>query len=89
MQLIKPGGHRLFEQDPATAKVVSDMLADIEKNGLDAVRKYSRQFDDWNPDRFELTPKDIDAAMQGNICRCGTYGRIFEAVERTAQGGTK
>lgn len=63
MQIIKNGGHRLFEQDPATAKVVSEMLADIEKNGLDAVRKYSRQFDAWNPNRFELTPKEIDQAI--------------------------
>jgi isoquinoline 1-oxidoreductase alpha subunit len=24
---------------------------------------------------------DIDAAMSGNICRCGTYGRIREAIK--------
>jgi isoquinoline 1-oxidoreductase alpha subunit len=27
---------------------------------------------------------DIDAAMAGNICRCGTYQRIREAVHRAA-----
>jgi isoquinoline 1-oxidoreductase subunit alpha len=27
---------------------------------------------------------DIDAAMKGNICRCGTYHRIREAVHRAA-----
>ena len=27
---------------------------------------------------------DIDAAMQGNICRCGTYGRIRAAIKRAA-----
>ena len=27
---------------------------------------------------------DIDAAMSGNICRCGTYGRIREAIKRAA-----
>jgi isoquinoline 1-oxidoreductase alpha subunit len=27
---------------------------------------------------------DIDAAMAGNICRCGTYVRIREAVKRAA-----
>jgi isoquinoline 1-oxidoreductase subunit alpha len=35
------------------------------------------------------TPKpsdaDIDAAMSGNICRCGTYLRIREAIKRAAQ----
>jgi isoquinoline 1-oxidoreductase alpha subunit len=27
---------------------------------------------------------DIDAAMSGNICRCGTYVRIREAIKRAA-----
>jgi isoquinoline 1-oxidoreductase subunit alpha len=26
------------------------------------------------------TDADIDAAMQGNICRCGTYVRIRQAI---------
>ena len=28
--------------------------------------------------------KDIDAAMNGNLCRCGTYQRIRKAVHRAA-----
>ena len=28
---------------------------------------------------------DIDAAMSGNICRCGTYQRIRSAVHRAAE----
>ena len=28
---------------------------------------------------------DIDAAMSGNICRCGTYPRIRKAVHRAAE----
>jgi isoquinoline 1-oxidoreductase subunit alpha len=28
---------------------------------------------------------DIDAAMSGNICRCGTYVRVREAIKRAAQ----
>jgi isoquinoline 1-oxidoreductase alpha subunit len=27
---------------------------------------------------------DIDAAMAGNICRCGTYVRIRDAIKRAA-----
>ncbi len=30
------------------------------------------------------TDKDIDTAMNGNICRCGTYNRIRKAVHRAA-----
>ncbi|MBL7858034.1 MAG: (2Fe-2S)-binding protein [Cyclobacteriaceae bacterium] len=29
--------------------------------------------------------KDIDAAMQGHICRCGTYPRIRKAIKAAAQ----
>jgi len=32
------------------------------------------------------TDKDIDAAMSGNICRCGTYARIREGIKRAALG---
>jgi isoquinoline 1-oxidoreductase alpha subunit len=31
------------------------------------------------------TDSDIDAAMSGNICRCGTYLRIREAIKEAAQ----
>jgi isoquinoline 1-oxidoreductase alpha subunit len=31
---------------------------------------------------------DIDAAMSGNICRCGTYPRIRRAIKSAAQGET-
>jgi aerobic-type carbon monoxide dehydrogenase small subunit (CoxS/CutS family) len=30
---------------------------------------------------------DIDAAMSGNFCRCGTYQRIRKAIHRAAKGG--
>ncbi|MBB1635652.1 (2Fe-2S)-binding protein [Cupriavidus sp. UME77] len=30
------------------------------------------------------TDSDIDAAMAGNICRCGTYDRIRRAIHRAA-----
>jgi isoquinoline 1-oxidoreductase alpha subunit len=30
---------------------------------------------------------DIDAAMSGNICRCGTYKRIRSAIKRAAEPG--
>jgi isoquinoline 1-oxidoreductase subunit alpha len=33
------------------------------------------------------TDADIDDAMSGNICRCGTYPRIREAIKQAATGG--
>jgi isoquinoline 1-oxidoreductase alpha subunit len=37
------------------------------------------------------TDADIDAAMSGNICRCGTYTRIRAAIQHAAgqKGATK
>jgi len=32
---------------------------------------------------------DIDSAMSGNLCRCGTYGRIRQAIHAAAKGGNK
>jgi len=40
----------------------------------------------------EPTDADIDAAMSGNICRCGTYVRIREAIHlaaRLQRGGAR
>ncbi|MEN9299315.1 MAG: hypothetical protein RLZZ429_1628 [Bacteroidota bacterium] len=31
------------------------------------------------------TDADIDAAMQGHICRCGTYPRIREAIKKASK----
>ena len=33
------------------------------------------------------TDEDIDAAMAGNICRCGTYVRIREGIKHAANAG--
>ena len=35
------------------------------------------------------TDSDIDNAMSGNICRCGTYVRIREAIKQAAQSNAK
>ena len=39
------------------------MLADLEKNGVDGVRHYSKKFDNWEPPDFELSADEIDAAI--------------------------
>jgi sulfopropanediol 3-dehydrogenase len=64
MILYKKGGHRLFENDPETAKVVSEMLIRLEKNGMDAVREYSKKFDDWDPEDFELSSVQTNKAIE-------------------------
>jgi isoquinoline 1-oxidoreductase alpha subunit len=34
------------------------------------------------------TDKDIDTAMNGNLCRCGTYVRIRAAIHKAAELST-
>ena len=31
------------------------------------------------------TDEDIDTALSGNLCRCGTYPRIRKAIHRAAK----
>ncbi len=35
------------------------------------------------------TDRDIDEAMSGNICRCGTYVRIRKAIKQAAKSGVE
>jgi isoquinoline 1-oxidoreductase subunit alpha len=38
-------------------------------------------------DKPAPTDAEIDQAMSGNICRCGTYVRIRQAIHAAAKGG--
>ncbi|MFW5994632.1 MAG: histidinol dehydrogenase [Spirochaetia bacterium] len=63
MKALKEGGHTLFQRDEETAAYIGGMLNDLENRGMDAVRDYSRKFDDWDPPEFELTGAQIDEAI--------------------------
>lgn len=39
--------------------------------------------------RGKPTAEQMRTDLSGNLCRCGTYGRVMEAIQRTAQGGGK
>jgi sulfopropanediol 3-dehydrogenase len=48
--------------DPAVRERVSGMLGTIERGGMDAVRAYSRELDDWDPPTFEVASGQVAAA---------------------------
>jgi sulfopropanediol 3-dehydrogenase len=56
------------EQDAAdSARIrqsVESILADIEKRGDQAVREYSRKFDNWDPLSFKLSEGEIQGCVQ-------------------------
>ena len=56
--------------DPAVAARVSEMLSGIEREGIDAVRAYSRELDDWDPPSFEVSADEIaraTASLPGHL----------------------
>jgi sulfopropanediol 3-dehydrogenase len=63
MVIVKEGGHRLFETDPETTRYVGEMLVDLRRRGLAAVREMSGKFDKWSPPDFELNARQISEAI--------------------------
>ena len=64
--------------------------AAVQGKVLNLALGYSHDINYPIPEGIEIkTPKptdaDIDAAMSGNICRCGTYQRIRAAIHRAAE----
>src|SRR3954452_11943464 len=50
--------------DPVIAARVSEILLDIERGGEDALRRYSRDLDGWDPPSFEVDRATIARAEQ-------------------------
>ena len=48
--------------DLAVTKRVSEMLSAIERGGIDAVRAYSADLDNWDPPSFEVGAHEVAAA---------------------------
>jgi sulfopropanediol 3-dehydrogenase len=62
-ELVKgPGVVPASSRDEAVATRVSEMLSRIERDGIDAVRAYSRELDGCDRDDFEVTEAEVTAA---------------------------
>lgn len=68
---------------------VSAILRDIETGGIDAVRRYSREFDDWSPDDFvvgetecERAAAQLDDSMREHIAFAQNQIRTFAQAQR-------
>jgi sulfopropanediol 3-dehydrogenase len=51
------------DDDAKVRSIVEGLLADIESNGDKAVRALSEKFDNWSPESFRLSEREIEAAM--------------------------
>ncbi len=75
--------------DPQITKVVREILLEVEKRGVAAVREYSERFDSWSPRRFTLTAEEIQLAvdavpreLRDHIDRAAEQIGIFAEAQR-------
>ena len=67
---------------------VSEILRDVESGGIDAVRRYSKEFDNWAPDdfvtsdaEFERASATVDDAIKGHIAFAQNQIRTFAMAQ--------
>lgn len=63
---------------PEVVERVSEMLFRIEREGMDAVRAYSQELDDWNPQDFQVSEreiKDAESSVDKQLREHLEYGR--------------
>ncbi len=68
---------------------VSEILRDIESGGIDAVRRYSQEFDNWAPEdfvvsdaEFERLAASVDDAIKEHIAFAQNQVRTFAKAQR-------
>ncbi|HKG02086.1 MAG TPA: histidinol dehydrogenase [Conexibacter sp.] len=61
-EFLKEGRPPGMQSDAAVEQRVRGMLAEIERDGESAVRRFSRELDGWDPVSFALDPDQIAAA---------------------------
>jgi sulfopropanediol 3-dehydrogenase len=86
---LKAPGPPAPEATAAVRRRVEAMLADIEAGGLDAVRRWSRELDGWDPERLTATAEDaeraaaaLDPALKAHIAFAQDQVRAFAQAQR-------
>jgi len=57
------------DDDVKVRATVEGIIRDIEQRGDDAVREYSRKFDNWEPNEFRLSQGQIEKAIKSLSAR--------------------
>jgi sulfopropanediol 3-dehydrogenase len=86
---LKTAAHEPQATDPKVRDLVSQILLDVEREGERAVRRYSERFDHWAPERFVLTPEDVQRRiaqvpdeLRGHIDLAAVQIRAFAEAQR-------
>ncbi|HEY1367561.1 MAG TPA: histidinol dehydrogenase [Gaiellaceae bacterium] len=61
-EYLKRAPARAPEVDDEVRRTVTEMLLRIERDGIDAVRRYSRELDGWDPPSFRVDERERRAA---------------------------
>jgi sulfopropanediol 3-dehydrogenase len=64
-QSLKSAQARDAARSADVTQTVATVIADIREHGDEGVRQYSAKFDDWAPERFELSAEDREKIMSG------------------------
>ena len=90
-EFLKQPPHLPGEDAQAIAATVSEILSAVEREGDTAVRRYSRQFDRWDPDSFHVQRDEIDRAtstldpaLRAHIDFAADQIRTFAQVRRAS-----
>jgi sulfopropanediol 3-dehydrogenase len=62
---LKPRSHQSPQATEELSRRVSEMLREIEDGGIDAVRRYSRELDAWDPRSFVVSDAEFARAAAG------------------------
>jgi sulfopropanediol 3-dehydrogenase len=86
---LKPPNPPTLEATDELRDRVSGMLRDMEVGGMDAVRRWSAELDDWSPDSFVVTDADFARAeaelgddLKAHIAFAQDQVRGFAQVQR-------
>lgn len=86
MEYVKKAIPAKAEDSRKISDIVSEIILDIQKHGIKAVRKYSEKFDEWNPPTFRVSETEIEHAkntIDPELARYIDFAR--EQVEKFAK----
>jgi sulfopropanediol 3-dehydrogenase len=88
-RFLKKPGHATGAADHGVQQRVSEMLSDIEHGGHDAVRRWSRELDGWDPptfvtsdEEFESAARELEPKLKRDIEFAQTQIRQFAEAQR-------
>jgi sulfopropanediol 3-dehydrogenase len=89
VRYLKPPGPPAPEASVEVRERVAAMLADVQAGGLDAVRRWSRELDGWDPETFVVEGADferaaarIDERLRAHVAFAQRQVRAFAEAQR-------